>query len=209
MAESQSKKKVFTMVGGICSFVAAAMAVVYAIYCLVYMFQNFNNSNPGWAIFWLVICILFVGLAAVGVLGGLKLLLGSKLPVSSNDTFRAVFFFFAIVFAAIVLTEGIAGTIADIQASVNATDWILYLIFNLSFLVGCAVLMVISKSKAGLLGSILFFVGIGCLMFGHSYGFYSDGAGNAGWTIWLLDVALLGVEAMGVLARVFEDKLGK
>ncbi|OPZ33590.1 MAG: hypothetical protein BWY98_01257 [Tenericutes bacterium ADurb.BinA155] len=108
MAESQSKKKVFTMVGGICSFVAAAMAVVYAIYCLVYMFKDFGNSNPGWAIFELVLAVLIVALAAVAVLGGLKLLLGSKLPVSSNDTFRAVFFFFAIVFAAICLTEGLA-----------------------------------------------------------------------------------------------------
>jgi heme/copper-type cytochrome/quinol oxidase subunit 4 len=119
MAESQSKKKAFTMVGGICSLVAAAMAVVFAIYCLVYMFKDFGNNNPGWAIFELVLAVLIVALAAVAVLGGLKLLAGSNLPASSNDTFRAVFFFFAIVFAAICLTEGLAWTIQGINNQVD------------------------------------------------------------------------------------------
>jgi|GEM_PF-5855877 hypothetical protein len=210
MAESQSKKKVFTMVGGICSLVAAAMAVVFAIYCLVYMFKDFGNNNPGWAIFELVLAVLIVALAAVAVLGGLKLLAGSNLPASSNDTFRAVFFFFAIVFAAICLTEGLAWTIQGINNQVDVGGWIARLIVGLIFLVGCVVLMVISKSKAGLLGSILFFVGIGCFMIGHWYVFAYDGSNfSGGWAVWLLDVALLGVEAMGVLARVFEDKLGK
>jgi hypothetical protein len=197
-----SKRKTFSMVGGICSLVAAGMAVVYAIYWLVWAIQWFSNSSAGWGIFGLAICVLLIAVAAVGALGGIKLLLGSKLPLSTHNSFRNVFFFLAIVYGAIVLTEGIAWLVAGGEAGY----WISYLIVGLSFLVGCVVLMLISLKKDGLLATILFFVGIACFMIGHTYAVSYYGNGDAGWAVWLLNVALFGVEAMGVLASIFEDK---
>lgn len=203
MAESTSKNKTFTMVGGILSFVSAAFAAVYAIYYLVWGIQAIANNNPLSAVFDLLIVVVWGLFVALGVLFGLRLLSASKGNESSNPVFNQFFLLASVIVAVFVVLWSIYWFIECAQNQSNPDSWIGYLVRNAVFLVGAIVTLIISKNKTGLTSSILFFVGVGCFMIATSCEI--DGL----WVSSLFAVALYGFEAMGVLARIFEDKLGK
>jgi magnesium-transporting ATPase (P-type) len=194
-----SNKKVFSMVGGICALVAAGMAVVYAIYYIVYGIQAFGASYDHHVItgiFDLLITVCFAAFALFGVLSGLKLLAGSKASGSGHDAFSNFFFIESIV---MIVFVALIFTTALFQGWDN-NYWIPYLIVNASFYVASIILMLISKSKSGIVAPILFFVGIACFMIATSYEI------GGWWVSALFAVALYGVEAMAVLSAIFEDK---
>lgn len=147
-------------------------------------------------IFDLLITVCFVAFALFGVLSGLKLLAGSKASGSSHDVFGNFFFIESIimlVFVALLFT-------AALFQGWDNNYWIPYLIVNAIFYVGSIVLMLISKSKSGIVAPILFIVGIACFMIATSYEI------GGWWVSALFAVALYGVEAMAVLSAIFEDK---
>jgi hypothetical protein len=200
------KSKTFSMVAAICSFVVGGFAVISAIYGLVGGFQAFGDTSYSnhilLGIYGLLEAVIELGIAAVGIFLGLKLLIGSKLPLSTNPLFNRWFFFIAGLFEISVVLEFLSGL------SWNNSDMFpslfTYFIYETLFLVGTIVMMVISKGKSGLNSSIFFFIGIGCFLFADGYTFY-----GAPWYGILLSLAFIGFEVMAVLARVLEDKLGK
>jgi hypothetical protein len=203
MADS-TNKKTFTMVGGICAFVAAAFAAAYSIYYLVWGIQAIGNNAPLSVVFDLIIAVIWLLFVGLGVLFGLRFLTASKGNESSNPLFNSFFFFASIIVALFIISWSTYWFIDLAQNSADASYWIGYLIGNSIFLAGAIVTLLLSRGMKGLTSSILFFVGIGCFMIATSYEI------SGGWWVSaLFAVALYGVEAMGVLARIFEDKLGK
>jgi len=197
-----TKKKTFSMVAGICSFVVGAMALIYAIYELVYGIQAFGgdyDKHVAVGIFDLLECVILVGIAGVGVLFGFKLLAGSKLDASTNPIFNAWFVYMAGLYEINVIFSAIENLILGRD---NAY-WIGYLVVASLFLIGTIVMMFVSKTQSGLNSSIFFFVGIGCMLVADGYGI------NKWWVGVLYGLSFLAIEVMAVLARIFEDNLGR
>lgn len=197
-----TKKKTFSMVASICSFVVGAIALIYAIYELVWGIQAFGGNYDHHVlvgIFDLIECVVLLGIAGVGVLYGLKLLAGSKLPLSTNGSFINWFTYMAGLYEINVLLGGIENLIFGSDHGY----WIAYLIVESLFLIGCIVMMFLAKGQKGVNSSIFFFIGIGCMLIADGYGI-----GNW-WVSILYGLAFFAFEVMAVLARVLEDKLGK
>ena len=203
MAESTSKNKIFTMVGGILSFISAAFAAIYAIYYLVWGIQAIFNRYPWRAAFDLLIVVVWLLFVALALVFGLRLLNASKGNESSNPVFRQFFLLASVVIALFALFGGVHRLIECVQNQSGLASCIGYLATNAMFLTGAIVTLTLSKGQAGLTSSVLFFVGVGCFMIATSCKI-SDL-----WVHSLFALVLFGFEAMAVLARVFEDKLGK
>jgi hypothetical protein len=197
------KSKTFSMVASICSFVVAAFASISAIYDLVNGIKAFGDTSYDThitvGIFDLLEMAILILMVLVCILLGLKLLAGSKLALSTNPIFRQWFICIAGLYEIDIILNFVENAIFNTLSGTLYS----YLIVNSILLIGCIVMMFVSKSQTGLNVAIFFFIGIGCLFITNGYLL------GRVWYSVLSSLAFWAFEVMAVLACIFEDNLNR